>query len=150
MDPSPINDTTGRSGAAIWAPTDAGRPQPSPPPAADRCDSGLPGRMLSVIGISLLPASLTHKVSSGAAYPTAVHRSPGLSGTCADTCSGTAARGVGADRWVCLTVAAKAWAAVRMSATIASPTGARAASSGSLVIWIRWAPSGRYGPGTNG
>jgi hypothetical protein len=102
MEPSPIRATTGRSGAASWAPTAAGRPKPRPPPAAYRWENGVPGRMQAEIVLSLLPASLTKSVPAGAAAPTAVHSVWGSSGAEAGPVSATAGRGAGAGRLVWL------------------------------------------------
>src|SRR3954453_9515351 len=134
MDPSPMRAITGRFGAPSWAPTAAGGPNPRPPPTADMWETDAPGRTNDVIGTSLEPASLTNKASAGAARPTAFQRSAGRMGAPARSGRGTSGRLGGAGRDDSEISPSTACIAARMSATYASPTGARAASSGSLVM----------------
>jgi len=72
-----------------------------------------------VMAISLLPASLTHKVSGGAPRPTAAHSASGLSGAGACSGSGMGGRGGGASRWLGFAAASNAVAAQHKSAMIA-------------------------------
>ena len=84
--------------------------------------------------------------SSGKTSARAAWTALGLSGSVSSTASGGGS-GSGASRSDSGTASDSAARVNPTSATIASPIGARAASSGSLVIATSEAPSGSSGPG---
>jgi hypothetical protein len=86
---------------------------------------------------------------SGKTSPSAATAVDGLIGSDSGAGSG-AGRASGAERPDSGTSASSAFSVRATSATIASPIGARAASSGSLVMATSEAPSGSSGPGMFG
>src|ERR1700693_752132 len=95
MDTSPMHATTGRSGAASCSPTAVGRSNTNSPPAADKWENGWPAWMHSSMTSSLLPASVTQRVSFGARRPNVDHRAAGDKGALA-AATGYAGSGLGA------------------------------------------------------
>ena len=93
--------------------------------------------------------SRTTIASSGRTSASAVWTVEGLSGSLAGISPGPGF-GSGAGRADSGTAASSASRVSLTSATIASPIGARTASSGSLVIATSFAPSGSSGPGMCG
>ncbi len=84
--------------------------------------------------------------SSGSASPRVAWTVEGLSGSDSGGATG-APNGSGAGRSEEGRISISASSVSFASATIASPIGARAASSGSLVTWTSDVPSGRSRPG---
>jgi hypothetical protein len=123
-------------------PIAAGMAKPSPPPAVRYQLPGHDRRSWLRKASVLDGASQATTAFSGNSRARIAAAVDALMGSVSSTTTGSG-RACGASRSVSSTCSSSAASASRGSATIASPIGARAASSGSSVICTSPAPSGR-------